>query len=478
MADPMGLAGGMSSARSEEDSFDDSWALVGNAARLVKKRPHGKNPALEFHGARPAESWPSGSGKAIGLQEHMGETAIAKALGTKFNAMFRGCESIGDVQKTASKLEENLKKHMFTHRALVVSVNRRVCELLAKGWPTPDHAFEDLQLLHSLRQENLMAPWRVVKEAITGALVMLSSSGGQWRASSSAMHGPGDSPQQALNLWLQQTHVFAQFSEAGFLMPEDFMEVERALDAQLKQILNRIPSSEMLRYAAYLRAGGSFILRARAAVESGIHMMPPSTIKPVPVKGDLPPEVPTFVSVAAFDAIRAAGRAGGLDEKVAPKASVEMSQLGFDDPTLEKSVMGRRPSRSSSDSALVVVTAWHGGSPKKPSGVMLGHHDILRRASALSLVRGHVGCDARPAPSHARGEVVAGIGAVGHVGSRSGVAFNGLAPVGLHGMSALQKNMLQVHASRADAGQPERSPRRSKLMAFGRAAHCTELRSL
>lgn len=451
----------MTGAWSSDDA-EGSLTLVAHSARLQGRKGLRKtNPYSEKHGPRAAETWPCGKAQAIGMEKSMvmGETALAQALATKFAAVFRECDSIASAQEVASKIDENLKKHKFTHRAIVISMGSRMCQLLARSWRDPDEAMEDLYRMHDLRLQALFVPsWRASKDAIVRALVMLCS-GLRWRTSASHLHGPGESPHQALHVWIQQTYVFAHFAEAGFLDREGSREVENQLNVELKEILHRIPSSDLHRFAAYLRAGGGYILRGRAAVDNCVFMMPPDSIKPVAVKDELPPEVPNSVSVAAFDALRAAERAGGADEKAAPTVAGHLAQLGLLDPAIPISPLGRRPSRPASTSTLLPAPS---PVPKKP-GDRLSHHDILRRASALSIVRGHVGNDALPAPSLVRGEVVAGIGAMGHVGARSGAAFKGLAPVGAQGMSALQRALLQVHAAKPNAGKPEPLPRCASL---------------
>mmetsp|Transcript_47726 Transcript_47726/g.102268 ORF Transcript_47726/g.102268 Transcript_47726/m.102268 type:complete len:525 (+) Transcript_47726:267-1841(+) len=508
-------------------SGSNGLALSGSAARLAEKRPDRRHPGFEYHGPRPADTWPQSNARAIGLDDHLGETALAKALTTKFSATFRECHDIQAVREAATILEEQLKKHQFTHRSLVVAVNQRCCDLLVRGWSNPEQAIDDLKHLHELRVGRLLSTWKTVREAIVRALMKLTSGDGvQWRSSTSALHGPGESPRQALHVWTMQTHVFCQYCEAGFVAPEDAHEVEKSLDVELRQIMTRIPSTDLLKYGAYLRSGGGYLLRARAAVAAARHMLPPDTIVPVPVLSDLPPEVPSSISAAAFDALRKSQRAGGEEERAASRAGEELHQLGLDDPERLLSPLGRRPSKSLSDSRLFGATSssspshghdhdghdhGHGhehghdhgshdhgneppqqghqwaASPQSAGGTPtnnvraaalfkgqpgLAHQDVLRRASALHIVRGHVGKDARPTPSHRRGEVWAGVGAVGSMGFHSGGSVNGVAPVGGTGMSALQKALLQVHASRGKTPfrQDPSSPSMASLVALGRAA--------
>jgi len=448
-------------------------AVSGSAAKLAKARPKKIAVSLEKHGPRPSEeSWPAGKARAIGLGDHLGETAIAGALATTFAAKLRTCNTLEEVQRVAVELEERVGKQQFTHRALVVAVNRRCCEILLLGWDSAEDAHADMKAMISLRTDTLLAPWKAVRQAVTSALLMFCGSRPAQPSQTGATRsdGPPSSPvrdarvQKSLHQWTLHAQVFSQFSEVGFLGAEEAAEVERQLDAELKQILAGVASQDLGRFAAYLRAGGSYVLRGRLAAVSGRVMAPETRCIPVADNSGLVPEVPTSVSVAAFEALRAAERAGGMDLKAAPAASSDLQHVGLHDPKEHKAVTGRRGSWDTSEGPPLPVPRSAEGRPVPRSADgrrALSSADLVRRAHSISAgshssVFGFCGLDAKPAPSHIRAEVEVGMGALGAIAARSGTKMTGLAPVGGSGMSPLQKTLLRVHASRADVrlGKP------------------------
>lgn len=423
--------------------------IRGSATQLAYPRPARLWASAEAHGARPAETWPGGHGELIGMPGHYGETEIAGALALTFTAKLSDCRSVTEVASAARAFESRARRPQFARAALAVAVGRRCCEVLASGFASAEEGAVALRALVALRDAELLAFGPPLQQAARAALVLTSGRlcGAEVTASSRAHSA-------AAEQWALQAQLLREYAEAGALASAGTAAVEAALRRALQGLLAGAGSRALARSAAHLRTGGDSVLRARSAAQVGAAS--PKSPQGGPGVAELPPTI----SEVVFQALRDAARVEDAGSGAVPGAHAELQHFGLIDHDVSRSLRERR---ASSEGSLFATMP----NIKKPQA---GYgfervEDAVRKVALRSQALGH------GRPTHVRGEVQAGMGAVGHAAFHSGASQTGIVPAHRRGMTTLQKALLPMHAAKAE---PIRSTGGfQRIRAVGRPAPCS-----
>ena len=268
----------------------------------------------------------------------IGSEPIVQAVDVTLLGALQDCRSQADIRQASEALAKRLScVDALARKVLIAAVNRRIVEVLRRGWATPEDAEEAMKFLVELRTDGFFsARPRDVDRAVAGALAGL----GALKPFGSVQ----EDLDSGLQCWVRHAQLLAKAAEWGLLKAEDQQRVDAVMVAELRRRLFGASPEDLACAVHWLQAGGSCLLRAQRAVASadGANLSRPAPASPsgqgnaASAKDHVKvPQVTREVSDATFAALHTAEARLGDGSAACAAAAEALRQAGFDDPTLQ-----------------------------------------------------------------------------------------------------------------------------------------------